>query len=54
MTGTIENVEDILLDSLEILGTERVEDPGCIQYGDLVLTVAPKVASSLRHSPESD
>lgn len=42
MTDTIENVEDILLDSLEILGTERVEDPGCIQYGDLVLTVAPK------------
>lgn len=42
MADAIENVEDILLDSLEILGTERVEDPGCIQYGDLVLTVAPK------------
>lgn len=42
MTDAIENAEDILPDSLEILGTERVEDPGCIRYGDLVLTVAPK------------
>ncbi|KAI6043999.1 hypothetical protein EDC04DRAFT_501260 [Pisolithus marmoratus] len=42
MTDTIENVEDILLDSLEILGSTRVEDPGCIRYGNLTLTVAPK------------
>ncbi|KAL4067034.1 hypothetical protein V8B97DRAFT_1979216 [Scleroderma yunnanense] len=42
MSDTIENVEDILLDSLEILGVERVNDPGYIRYGDLVLTVAPK------------
>ncbi|KIJ62180.1 hypothetical protein HYDPIDRAFT_115051 [Hydnomerulius pinastri MD-312] len=38
----IENIEDILSDSLEILGGERVEDPGYVQYGVLKLTVAPK------------
>ncbi|KAG6333926.1 hypothetical protein ID866_5158 [Astraeus odoratus] len=43
MTDAIENAEDILLDSLEIFGVERTDDPGCIQYGDLVLTVAPKM-----------
>lgn len=44
MSDTIDNVEDILLDSLEILGLERVNDPECIRYGDLVLTAAPKVS----------
>ena len=37
------DVEDILSDALEILGSETVEDPGYVQYGPLRLTVAPKV-----------
>ncbi|KAF8137600.1 hypothetical protein EV363DRAFT_1254500 [Boletus edulis] len=36
------DVEDILSDALEILGGERVKDPGYVQYGPLRLTVAPK------------
>ncbi|KAF8437986.1 hypothetical protein L210DRAFT_3622052 [Boletus edulis BED1] len=39
--GTLD-VEDILSDALEILGGERVKDPGYVQYGPLRLTVAPK------------
>lgn len=42
--SNIENIEGILFDSLEILGMEHVDDPGYIRYGDLVLTVAPKVS----------
>jgi nicotinamide N-methyltransferase len=42
---TVENIEDILSDSLEILGGKTVGDPGYVQYGDLKLTVAPKVNS---------
>ncbi|KAF9225717.1 hypothetical protein BS17DRAFT_750064 [Gyrodon lividus] len=37
-----ENIEDILSDSLEILGGEGVGGPGHVQYGSLDLTVAPK------------
>ncbi|KIM70551.1 hypothetical protein SCLCIDRAFT_12476 [Scleroderma citrinum Foug A] len=43
----IDNVEDVLLDSLEILGLERVNDPESIRYGDLMLTVAPKANTLL-------
>lgn len=41
-------VEDILSDALEILGVEKVEDPAYVQYGPLILTVAPKVNSNHR------
>ncbi|KAH7925465.1 hypothetical protein BV22DRAFT_1011239 [Leucogyrophana mollusca] len=42
MNSPVQNVEDILSDSLEILGGEAVEDNRTIQYGSLKLSVAPK------------
>jgi nicotinamide N-methyltransferase len=42
MPFDLEN-EDILSDSLEFLGGKPVVDDTIIQYGPLVLTLAPKV-----------
>jgi len=42
MSFDLEN-EDILSDSLEFLGGKPVIDDTTIQYGPLVLTLAPKV-----------
>ncbi|KAL0956916.1 hypothetical protein HGRIS_003020 [Hohenbuehelia grisea] len=41
-----ENYEDILNDSLEFLGGQRVVDSEVIRYGPLSLTVAPKAIQS--------
>ncbi|EGO03734.1 hypothetical protein SERLA73DRAFT_175349 [Serpula lacrymans var. lacrymans S7.3] len=38
----VENLEDIMSDSIEMFGGETLEDNGTIQYGPLVLGVAPK------------
>lgn len=42
----MDDVEDIMSDALELLGDETVKDTGCVQYGPLRLTVAPKVINS--------
>ncbi|KAG9309588.1 hypothetical protein JVU11DRAFT_10569 [Chiua virens] len=42
-----DDAEDILSDALTILGVERNEDPGYVQYGPLRLTVAPKANTLL-------
>lgn len=52
MPFDLEN-EDILSDSLEFLGGKPVVDDTIIQYGPLVLTLAPKVWVVLNYIPDN-
>jgi nicotinamide N-methyltransferase len=45
MADALEDPADILQDALEFLGGRKVIEDEIIKYGDLQLTVAPKVDS---------